>query len=569
MKSLSVASRLMVFGALGVLLVLVVGAAGLGGLRRTGAALDRVARTASEIRLQGDVDMMHDALRADAFLAVADPARATEARAAFDADAERMRKALDGLAESHTGELGGTMMQARTSLDAYVAEGAALIAASAAGRDQAVARIGTFQQSFERLGEHLGALTDEIEKGAEAARVEGQSAARTSLWAMAATTLVAVLVLLASALIITRTIVEPLREAVDVNRRLSEGDLTARAQVRRKDEVGTMVHSLNDMAGRMREAILRITALSGALAESSGEISAGAAETTDLMGQLDSVIDQITAGAQEQAHSAQNTAAVMDEMASAVEGVAQEAGALALAAGRSVVVARASGATIQRATGSLAEIRESVRGAGERMKELDARSLEVEQIVVRVSGIAEQTNLLALNAAIEAARAGEHGHGFAVVADEVRKLAELSARSTGEIGALVERIRESTAGVSSAMDAVARSAEAGTELAGEASGALDDILGALESTDGQSQRIAGTASRMSEQLGRLSALVESVAGVAEESAAAAEEMAAQSAEVLAALKRIGAVSEGGESSSVHSLSRMANQLRVAVSGFTA
>ena len=567
MKSLSVAARLLFFGALGVFLVVAVGGSGLVGLRRTGVALERVTRSASEIRLQGDVDMMHDALRADVFLAVADPSRAAAARDGFNADAERMRRALTSLEAMHGN--GAESGRARSSLDAYVAEGSALIEAAGRDRAEAVERIGDFQRSFERLGADLGALTDRIEKEAMAAQAGGESAARVSLWAMAVTTVIALVVLLAAALLITRAIVEPLREAVDVNRRLSEGDLTARARVRRTDEVGTMVHSLNEMAVRMREAILRITALSSALAESSGEISAGAAETADLMGQLDSVIEQITMGAQEQAHSAQDTAQVMDEMAAAVQGVADDAGSLAEAAGRSVEVARTSGATIHRATGSLAEIRASVLGAGERMRELDARSSEVEQIVGRVRGIAEQTNLLALNAAIEAARAGEHGHGFAVVADEVRKLAELSARSTAEIGVLVERIREGTVGASSAMAEVSRSAEAGTELAQQAAGALDDILGSLEGTDGQAQRIAANASRMTAQLARLAALVEAVAGVAQESAAAAEEMAGQSSEVLSALQRIGAVSEGGDTASVHSLSRMAQQLRVAVAGFTA
>jgi methyl-accepting chemotaxis protein len=567
MKNLSVAARLLVFGALGIFLVLAVGGAGFLGLRRTGAALADVTRTTSELRLQGDVDMMHDAIRADVYEALADPARAADARASFGSDVARMRAALQSLERSR--ELREPLAGARASLDAYVDAGDGLITAAARDREAAVARMGAFEASFQQLGTDLGALTDRIEAQAAEAQSGGRRAARTALGAMVVTTLVAFGVLLAAALAITRRIVAPLREAVAVNRRLAEGDLTARAEVRGQDEVGAMIHSLNEMAGRMREAISRIDALSGSLAESSSEISAGAADTGELVGQLSAVIEQITLGAQDQAHAAQNTAEVMDEMSASISGVTADAREMATSAAGSVAAARASSATIQRAMSSMDEIRTAVTDAGERVHELDARSAEVEEIVARVNDIAEQTNLLALNAAIEAARAGEHGRGFAVVAEEVRKLADISARSTGEIAARVERIRAGTAGVAAAMDAGTASAEAGTGMARDAVGALDQILGALEATSGQAQRIAGSAEQMNEQLSRLSLLVESVAGVAEESAAAAEEMAAQSAEVLAAVQRIGAVSEGaaGAGSSVHSLSRMAQQLRLAVAGF--
>ena len=186
----------------------------------------------------------------------------------------------------------------------------------------------TFEQSFERLATDLGVLTDQIEAQAAAAQNGGRSAARTALWAMVVTTAVAFAVLLVVALAITRMIVVPLREAVDVNRRLADGDLTARAQARGKDEVGAMIESLNEMATRMRAAISRITQLSGSLAESSTEISAGAAETAELVGQLGAVIDQITAGAQDQAQAAQNTAEVMEEMTTAIEQYDAAAGLL-------------------------------------------------------------------------------------------------------------------------------------------------------------------------------------------------------------------------------------------------
>ena len=163
MRNLSVATRLLVFGALGIVLVLAVGAAGMLGLRRTGFALADVTRTTSELRLQGDVDMMHDAIRADVYRA--SPASAGPARTAFDQDVARMREALKTL-EQGGGEAAQAVGGARASLDAYVDAGAALIDQAPRDRDAAVRGMGAFEQSFERLATDLGVLTDRIDQGA-------------------------------------------------------------------------------------------------------------------------------------------------------------------------------------------------------------------------------------------------------------------------------------------------------------------------------------------------------------------------------------------------------------------
>ena len=160
----------------------------------------------------------------------------------------------------------------------------------------------------------------------------------------------------------------------------------------------------------------------------------------------------------------------------------------------------------------------------ETMKDINASSRKIADIISVIDGIAFQTNILALNAAVEAARAGEQGRGFAVVASEVRSLAQRSADAAREIKGLI----------GSSVDKVAT----GTQLVSQAGATMRDMVRSVrqvadvigEITAASAEQSAGIA-HINQAIGNLDQMTQQNAALVEQSAAAAESLREQASQL--------------------------------------
>ncbi|HDS1735698.1 methyl-accepting chemotaxis protein [Pseudomonas sp. BP8] len=330
-------------------------------------------------------------------------------------------------------------------------------------------------------------------------------------------TLLALLVGICAAIIITRQITRPLRETMTAVERIAAGDLTHDLRVTRRDELGVLQQSIGRMGTTLRELI--------------GGIRDGVTQIASAAEELSAVTEQTSAGANSQKVETDQVATAMHEMAATVQEVARNAEQASRAATGADDEARAGDRVVGEAISQIERLAEEVQRSTEAMNLLQQESQKIGSVMDVIKSVADQTNLLALNAAIEAARAGEAGRGFAVVADEVRGLAQRTQKSTEEIEELVASLQNGTQQVANAMLGSSNLTQSSVELARKAGGSLESITRTVSSIQSMNQQIAAAAEQQSAVAEEISRSILNVRDVSEQTASASDETAASSVEL--------------------------------------
>ena len=286
------------------------------------------------------------------------------------------------------------------------------------------------------------------------------------------------------ALIISRSIVIPLRNAVHVAHRVAEGDLTTDIVIDSQDETGQLLTAFKDMNESLLNIVSQVRSGTETIATASSEIAAG---------NLD-----LSSRTEEQASSLEETASSMEEITSTVKQNADNARQAKQLAKTASEVATRGGEVVSRVVNTMGSIDESAK--------------KIADITSVIEGIAFQTNILALNAAVEAARAGEQGRGFAVVASEVRILAQRSASAAKEIKHLIN-------------DSVAKVAE-GSKLVDEAGSTMGEIVFSVKRVSDVISEISAASLEQNAGIEQINVAIIQMDNVTQQNASLVEEAAA-------------------------------------------
>ncbi|SDG36711.1 MULTISPECIES: methyl-accepting chemotaxis protein [unclassified Duganella] len=342
-----------------------------------------------------------------------DSARLAAIRSEMEANKQTITVALQTLGRLVTREDGKALL-ARIAGErkAYVASFTQVGKLLADGkRDEALAflradmlpKLGKLQDSVGQLNELQKAVVNE--NGA-AVKHDISMARQMMAWLG----VVALALGLAFAWRVTRSITDPISDALLVARAVAGGDLTHNISSTQRDEMGQLLQAMAQMSANLSHIVGRVRSGTGAINTASAEIASG---------NLD-----LSSRTEEQASSLEETAASMEELTSTVKQNAANAHQANQLAQNATEIAQRGGAVVSQVVDTMNAINDSSR--------------KIVDIITVIDGIAFQTNILALNAAVEAARAGEQGRGFAVVASEVRTLAQRAASAAKEIKQLID-----------------------------------------------------------------------------------------------------------------------------------
>lgn len=354
---------------------------------------------------------------------------------------------------------------------------------------------------------------------------------------------VSVVLSLLLSVIISLNITHPIKKLTEEFKKVQNGDFTAKVDLKRKDEIGTLIASFNVMMENMRSILKDVSTFAQSTKETANTLFKSIEQSNITFQQISKAVEEIATGASEQAKDTSNAADMVQNIGESIDNSAKFFKAVEKSTVNADKLSQNGMQTINSLKEKSAVTKESIDEVVTAINELQANSHHIEKIIEVITGIADQTNLLALNAAIEAARAGEAGKGFAVVAEEVRNLAEQSRQAASEIAKIISEIEQKTDKTVEKANVVKEIADDQAHQVETTYAVFNEIKSSIDTITENIHMLNNAVMELSRYKDEIIGSIANITAVSEETAASTEEVAASTEEHMKFIDEIKESSE--------------------------
>lgn len=258
-------------------------------------------------------------------------------------------------------------------------------------------------------------------------------------------TILGVLISIGLALLVSFSIITPLKRLRRTTEKLATGDLQAKVEVLSNDEIGAVAAAYNNAIDELRVIVTDSSSYARDINFSSNEMFKVVDETIRSLSELNKLVEDLAKGATNQTNTVNFAVQTIQNAGDDIAKVSRASSTIHETCREASEEAKRGGTANETIMNAIARFIERVVGIETTVGDLARDLQQIQDIVDAIRQISEQTTLLSLNASIEAARAGEQGRGFAVVATSIGKLAAQSQESVAYIDEVIARISVKTA----------------------------------------------------------------------------------------------------------------------------
>lgn len=352
--------------------------------------------------------------------------------------------------------------------------------------------------------------------------------------------LIAFLILIIAIIAVTKSLVAPIQNLMNVTEELAAGNLDAEINIESKDETGRLAESMKKLVLRLNEYIIYIDEISESLDRfSMGDLNIDLKQNyegdfakiknsllqlssifKETIGKIVETSENVAVGSKEIANAAQLLAEGSLYQASTTEELTATVNDLSDRVSTNADNALNASKQVKTAGNLAIESNDQMKKMILAIEEINSKSTQISKIIKVIEDISFQTNILALNAAVEASRAGAAGKGFAVVADEVRNLATRSSDASKETTHLIEESVKAVQNGNLIAVKTGKMLENVLEEVSQSVKLIDEIsLASVEQASALKQTLEG--------IEQISTVVQTNAATAQESSAASNELSNQ------------------------------------------